>query len=66
MKFLFLILFILSLFNIIMAQKIEIFDISSVEDFNKDKNASYGYWDNRQNFHFYYVILELADFVVFE
>ena len=48
-----LILFILSLFNIIMAQKIEIIDISAIENFTKDKNASYGYWDNRQKFHFY-------------
>ena len=53
MKSLFLILLILSLFNIIMAQKIEIIDISAVENFTKDKNASYGYWDNRQKFHFY-------------
>lgn len=53
MKFLLLILLIVCLFNIIFGQEIEIIDISVVENYPKNNNASYGYWDNREKFHFY-------------
>ena len=33
---------------------IEIIDLPyEYNEYEKDKNASYGWWDNRQKFHFY-------------
>lgn len=34
--------------------KVEIIDVSyEYNEYEKDKNASYGWWDNRKKFHFY-------------